>query len=74
MNTSPQFVAALGGLLHGEGTYGPRFEKFANSIRIWDAEGQGCKVTWPLATLLQALYAPAQHTFVWRSHEEKPAA
>lgn len=58
------FVAALGEVLHGEGAYGPRFEKFASSVRIWDAEGQGRKVTWPLATLLQALYAPAQHTFV----------
>lgn len=58
------FVAALGELLHGEGEYGPRFEKFADSVRIWDAAGQGRKVTWPLATLLQALYAPAQHTFV----------
>lgn len=58
------FVAALGEVLHGEGPYGPRFEKFASSVRIWDAEGQGRKVTWPLATLLQALYAPAQHTFV----------
>jgi hypothetical protein len=58
------FVAALGELLHGEGAHGPRFEKFANSIHIWDAEGKGRKVTWPLATLLQAMYAPAQHTFV----------
>lgn len=58
------FVAALGELLHGEGAHGPRFEKFADSVRIQDAAGQGRKVTWPLATLLQALYAPAQHTFV----------
>lgn len=58
------FAAALGELLHGEGAHGPRFEKFANSIRIWDAAGLGRKVTWPLATLLQALYAPAEHTFV----------
>jgi hypothetical protein len=58
------FVAALGGLLHGEGAHGPRFEAFADSVRIWDAEGKARKVTWPLATLLQALYAPAQHTFV----------
>jgi hypothetical protein len=58
------FVAALGELLHGEGPHGPRFEKFADSVRIWDAAGQGRKVTWPLATLLQALYTPAQHTFV----------
>jgi hypothetical protein len=58
------FVAALGELLHGEGEHGPRFEKFASSIRIWDAAGLSRKVTWPLATLLQALYAPAQHTFV----------
>ncbi|MFP2928974.1 hypothetical protein ACLESO_28000 [Pyxidicoccus sp. 3LG] len=58
------FVAALGELLHGEGAHGPRFEKFADSVRIWDAAGQARKVTWPLATLLQALYAPAQHTFV----------
>lgn len=58
------FVAALSELLHGEGAHGPRFEKFVNAIRIWDAEGQGRKVTWPLATLLQAMYAPAQYTFV----------
>jgi len=58
------FVAALGELLHGKGEHGPRFEKFASSVRIWDAAGLGRKVTWPLATLLQALYAPEQHTFV----------
>lgn len=58
------FVAALSELLHGEGAHGPRFEKFAGSVRIWDDAGQGRKVTWPLATLLQALYTPAQHTFV----------
>jgi hypothetical protein len=58
------FVAALGSLLHGEGAHGPRFEKFVSSIRIWDEEGQGRKVTWPLATLIQAMYSPAQHTFV----------
>jgi hypothetical protein len=58
------FVAALGELLHGEGAHGPRFDKFASSVRIRDAADQGRKVTWPLATLLQALYAPAQHTFV----------
>lgn len=58
------FAAALGELLHGEGEHGPRFEKFARSIRIWDAAGLSRKVTWPLATLLQALYTPAQHTFV----------
>jgi hypothetical protein len=58
------FVAALGELLHGGGAHGPRFEKFAGSIRLWDAAGQGRKVTWPLATLLQALYAPEQHIFV----------
>jgi hypothetical protein len=58
------FVAALGELLHGDGAHGARFEKFASSVRIWDAAGQGRKVTWPLATLLQALYAPEQHTFV----------
>jgi hypothetical protein len=58
------FVTALGELLHGEGPHGPRFEKFASSVVIRDASGQGRKVTWPLATLLQALYAPTQHTFV----------
>jgi hypothetical protein len=60
----PAFVAALGELLHGEGEHGPRFEKFASSVRIWDATSQGRKVTWPLASLLQALYAPVQHTYV----------
>ncbi|HYI02057.1 hypothetical protein [Hyalangium sp.] len=67
------FVAALGELLHGEGAHGPRFEKFADSVRLWDADGQGRKVTWPLATLLQALYAPAQHTFVKPTFFEQQA-
>ncbi|MCP3140075.1 hypothetical protein [Pyxidicoccus xibeiensis] len=58
------FVTALGELLHGEGPHGPRFEKFADSVRISDAAGNARKVSWPLATLLQALYAPTQHTFV----------
>jgi hypothetical protein len=58
------FVTALGEVLHGAGEYGPRFEKFASSVHLRDATGQGRKVTWPLATLLQSLYAPAQHTFV----------
>jgi hypothetical protein len=58
------FVTALGELLHGEGPHGPRFEKFADAVRLGGATGQGHKVTWPLATLLQALYAPEQHTFV----------
>lgn len=59
-----EFVTALGGLLHGEGPYGARFEGFVQSIHLWDDEGKARKVTWPLATLLQAYYAPEQHTFV----------
>ncbi|MCY1015051.1 hypothetical protein [Pyxidicoccus sp. MSG2] len=58
------FVAALSEVLHGEGEYEPRFEKFASSVQLRDATGQGRKVTWPLATMLQALYAPEKHTFV----------
>jgi hypothetical protein len=68
------FVAALSELLHGEGAYAARFEKFVDSVRIWDAVGQSRKVTWPLATLLQALYAPEQYTFVKPTVFEQQAA
>jgi hypothetical protein len=67
------FMAALGELLHGEGAYGPRFERFTDSVRLSDDKGQARKVTWPLATLLQALYAPGQHTFVKPTFFEKQA-
>jgi len=66
-------VAALGALLHGEGAYGPRFERFTDSLRFWDDKGQAKKVTWPLATLLQAFYAPEQHSFVKPTIFEKQA-
>jgi hypothetical protein len=69
----PGFVAALGALLHGEGAYGPRFERFTDSLRFWDDKGQAKKVTWPLATLLQAFYAPEQHSFVKPTIFEKQA-
>jgi hypothetical protein len=65
------FTAALTDLLHGEGPHAQRMERFAESVRISDTDGKARKVTWPLATLLQALYAPEQHTFVKPSFFEK---
>jgi hypothetical protein len=67
------FLAALVELLHGEGPHAQRLERFANSVRISDAKGKARKVTWPLATLLQALYDPEHHTFVKPTFFEKQA-
>ncbi len=67
------FLAALTGLLHGEGPHAQRLERFADSVRISDANGKARKVTWPLATLLQALYDPEHHTFVKPTFFEKQA-
>ncbi len=55
---------ALKNLLHGEGEYGGRLERFAGSLDLKDKKGQGKVVTWPLATVFGALFAPELHTCV----------
>ena len=67
------FLAALTELLHGEAPHAQRMERFADSVRISDANGKARKVTWPLATLLQALYDPEHHTFVKPTFFERQA-
>lgn len=57
-------LAALKDLLHGAGDYADRVERFAGSLTLKDAKGVAKKVTWPLATVFGALFAPAEHTCV----------
>lgn len=57
-------MAALKDLLHGEGEYADRVERFAASVNLKDAKGAGKKVTWPLATVFGGLFAPTEHTCV----------
>ena len=67
------FVAALGELLHGTGDYGARFDRFVNAVNIADAEGKAKKLTWPLATILPAMYYPAEHVCVKPTYFEQQA-
>jgi len=60
----PAALAGLRQLLHGEGDYAARLERFVASVNLKDKSGKGRKVTWPLATLFGALYEPAEHTCV----------
>jgi len=67
------FVQALGELLHGEGDYGARFERFIDTLRLTDGEGKAKRVTWPMATLLPAMYHPEEHVCVKPTFFEKQA-
>ena len=58
------FVLGLKNLLHGAGDYGTRFQQFISDIHLNDSEGKPKRVTWPLATLLMAVYAPNEHVCV----------
>lgn len=53
-------VAGLKALLHGAGPYGERVERFVATVNLKDKDGKAKKVTWPLATLFGALFAPAE--------------
>jgi hypothetical protein len=58
-------VAALRELLYGSGDYAPRFEAFVAAFGAARPEGSTQKgPSWPLMTLLPALYAPNEHAFV----------
>ena len=58
------FVAALRDLLHGTDEFGPRFDRFVDSIQLKDGEGEPRRTTWPVATIFSALYFPDQHVAV----------
>lgn len=58
------FAEALRDLLHGEGGYPARFDAFVAAIRIEDGKQVAKRPTWPLATLLPALYQPHIHGFI----------
>ncbi len=60
----PAAVESLKALLHGEGDYGDRLEKFAGAIVLKDSKGVAKTVTWPFATVFGAMVAPAVHTCV----------
>lgn len=60
----PAALAALEQLLHGDGDYAVRLQRFAESVNLKDKSGKGKKVTWPMATLFAALYRPTEHTCV----------
>lgn len=58
-------VAALRELLHGAGDYAPRFDAYVAAFAAARPEGGAQKgPSWPLMTLLPALYAPTEHGFV----------
>lgn len=60
----PAALAALKDLLHGQDDYGARLERFVAALNLKDKSGKVKKVTWPLATVFGALWAPDQHTCV----------
>ena len=51
-------VTGLKQLLHGEGDYGLRVERFAGSVGLKDKKGQAKIVSWPFATVFGALFNP----------------
>jgi hypothetical protein len=51
-------VIGLKQVLHGEGDYGLRVERFANSLGLKDKKGQAKIVSWPMATVFGALFNP----------------
>jgi len=55
---------ALRDVLHGNGDYAPRFEAYVATFSAAKAEGAAKGPSWPLTTLLPALYAPAEHAFI----------
>ncbi|MGA9524892.1 MAG: DUF3553 domain-containing protein [Myxococcaceae bacterium] len=64
----PAVLTGLKDLLHGEGDFAVRLEHFAGSVNLKDKTGKSKRVTWPLATVFGALYAPLLHTCVKPTH------
>ena len=67
------FITSLGELLHGVGDHGGRLEGFIDSMRITDAKGKVKKITWPMATILPAMYHPKEHICVKPVYFEQQA-
>lgn len=67
------FLTSLGGLLHEAGDYRTRLEHFVNSVHITDAKGKAKKITWPMATILPAMYHPKDHVCVKPVYFEQQA-
>lgn len=61
------FAESLRNLLHGDGPYEARFDRFVATLA--DAH----LATWPLATVLSSLVFPTEHAFVKPSYYEKQA-
>jgi hypothetical protein len=57
-------AAALRELLHGAGDYGPRFDAWVAAFNAARPEGATKGPSWPLTTLVPALYSPSEHVFV----------
>lgn len=51
-------LAGLKQLLHGEGDYGLRVERFSTAVTLKDKKGQPKIVSWPFATVFGALFNP----------------
>lgn len=54
----PALASALVGVLHGEGSYASRFDKYVSALAVKP------KPNWPIATLLPALVHPNEHVFI----------
>jgi hypothetical protein len=61
------FAGALFDLLHGEGDYAPRFDRWVEALAVDKL------ATWPLTTAPASLFAPETHAFVKPSFYEKQA-
>lgn len=57
-------LAGLKQLLHGEGDYGLRLQRFTGSVALKDKKGQPKVVSWPFATVFGALFNPAVHSCI----------
>jgi hypothetical protein len=60
----PGFAAALRDLLHGDGPMATRLDSYVAALQLTDSKGEAKRPTWPLVTILPALYAPATCAFV----------
>jgi hypothetical protein len=57
-------VAGLKQLLHGEGDYGLRVERFTGAVALKNKKGEAKVVSWPLATIFGALFNPAVNSCI----------
>lgn len=57
-------IEGLRQLLHGEGEYGQRLQRFIASVSLKDKAGNPKAVSWPFATVFGAMYNPVEYTCV----------